>query len=71
LRGLEASAPRRAIVRGILGIAQELDIAVLAEGVETQAELDVLRDMGIELFQGYLFGMPVLGPLPQLDGLFA
>jgi EAL domain-containing protein (putative c-di-GMP-specific phosphodiesterase class I) len=71
LRGLERSAPRRAIVRGIFTIAQELGIAVLAEGVETHAELDVLRDMGVELFQGYLFGMPTLGPLPQIEGVFA
>jgi EAL domain-containing protein (putative c-di-GMP-specific phosphodiesterase class I) len=31
---------------------------VIAEGIETQQELQVMREMGIELFQGYLFARP-------------
>jgi EAL domain-containing protein (putative c-di-GMP-specific phosphodiesterase class I) len=30
----------------------------IAEGVETQAQLRVLKDMGFNIFQGYLFGKP-------------
>ncbi|MDB5641411.1 MAG: rtn, partial [Hyphomicrobiales bacterium] len=63
LRGLDASAPRRAIIQGIVGIARELGVMVLAEGVETRAELDALAPMGIDLYQGFLFGKPGIGSL--------
>ena len=60
LRGLEASPVKQAIVRGLVGIAAELNITLLAEGIETEAELMVLRQMGIRLFQGYYFARPQL-----------
>jgi EAL domain-containing protein (putative c-di-GMP-specific phosphodiesterase class I) len=60
IRGIEKSASRQAIVRGILAIARSLDIMVIAEGIETAAELASLRDAGIRLFQGYLFARPRL-----------
>ncbi|WP_084603333.1 EAL domain-containing protein [Devosia enhydra] len=58
VRGIDGSAARQAIVRGIIGIAAALDITVLAEGVETQEEASALGDAGVALFQGYLFGRP-------------
>ncbi|HEV7345667.1 MAG TPA: EAL domain-containing protein [Devosia sp.] len=58
LRGIEASRVQQGIVRGVVGIAAELGIRLLAEGVETEAELAVLRDIGINLFQGYYFAGP-------------
>lgn len=60
VRGIDASRARQVIVAGIVGICRQLDIAVLAEGVETQAEADTLRAVGIRLFQGYLFARPEL-----------
>jgi EAL domain-containing protein (putative c-di-GMP-specific phosphodiesterase class I) len=60
VRGIEASAPRQAIVRGIVAICKDLNIQVLAEGIETAAERDCLRAMGIDLMQGYLFCKPAL-----------
>ncbi len=60
VRGIENSAPRRAIIAGIVGICRELGITVLAEGIETMAEAEVLRAAGIRLFQGYLFARPEL-----------
>jgi EAL domain-containing protein (putative c-di-GMP-specific phosphodiesterase class I) len=72
LRGLDASAAKRAIIRGIVGIAHELGIIVLAEGVETRAELDVLRSFGIDLFQGYYFARPTVEQFagwPELNSL--
>ncbi len=48
-----------AIVRTILALAQSLDLAVVAEGVEMTGQLGFLRLHGCEAFQGYLFGRPV------------
>lgn len=60
VRDIENSQSRRAIVKGIVGICNELDIAVLAEGVETRDEVLTLRSAGIDLFQGYYFARPVV-----------
>lgn len=66
VRDIHLSRPKQAIVAGIVGIAQQLDIEVLAEGVETAHELAVLRAAGIALFQGYHFAKPALMALPDV-----
>ncbi len=48
----------RAIVRAILALGKSLEIPVLAEGVETEAQLALLREEGCEEAQGYLLGRP-------------
>jgi EAL domain-containing protein (putative c-di-GMP-specific phosphodiesterase class I) len=68
LRGIDADAGRGAIVAGLVAIARGLDVSVLAEGVETQAEFDALRDLGITLFQGYHFAKPRFEGLPEVAG---
>ncbi|MER8648231.1 EAL domain-containing protein [Mesorhizobium sp. M1121] len=47
-----------AIVRTIIGLGAELGITVTAEGVETEAQLDILRKAGCIEAQGFLIGMP-------------
>ena len=47
------------IVRIIIMLAHNLGLKVVAEGVETETQLDLLRDTGCELAQGYLFSKPV------------
>ncbi len=69
VRGIDMSPTRQAIVRGILGIARELDISVTAEGVETEAELTILMAAGITRFQGYFFAKPAIGQLPAVPCL--
>ena len=69
LRDIHLSRAKQAIVAGIVGIARSLDIAVLAEGVESEAELTVLRAAGIALFQGYYFAKPTLMSLPAVTSL--
>ena len=66
LREIHLSQAKQAIVAGIVGIARALNIAVLAEGVESEAELTVLRASGIALFQGYYFAKPALMSLPAV-----
>ncbi|WP_035880850.1 EAL domain-containing protein, partial [Cryobacterium sp. MLB-32] len=58
------------LVQGILALAARLDVEVIAEGVETMEQLDVLRASGCGLVQGYLFGRPkpMLEPLLQCSG---
>lgn len=55
IRAIDSSRARRAIVDGVMRMCQALDITVIAEGVETEGELRVLRDIGIHLFQGWYF----------------
>ncbi|WP_404544111.1 bifunctional diguanylate cyclase/phosphodiesterase [Dyella jejuensis] len=46
------------VVAAILALAHALNIQVIAEGIETQAQLDTLLSMGCEMGQGYLLGRP-------------
>ncbi len=48
----------RAIVKGIQGIASDLELITVGEFVEDQATVEVLRDIGINWGQGYYFGKP-------------
>lgn len=67
LRGVDASKAKQAIVAGIVSIARALEITVLAEGVETEAELRTLKALGIALFQGYYFAMPQMETFASVD----
>ena len=69
LRDVDTSSVKQVIVRGIVGIAAELGITLLAEGVETKAEMDVLKAAGIRLFQGYYFARPVVEKFQSYDEL--
>ncbi|WP_258069765.1 EAL domain-containing protein [Arthrobacter sp. SX1312] len=66
VRGADSSPARQAVVAGIVGIAEDLGITVLAEGVETEAEFAFLKRSGIRLFQGYWFAKPAFEELPQV-----
>ncbi len=67
LRDIDRSPARLAIVRGVLSMCRELGIVVIAEGVETVAECRVLADLGVTLFQGYLFARPAFEQLPPVS----
>jgi diguanylate cyclase (GGDEF)-like protein len=55
----------RAIIASTLALAQGLGTMTTAEGVETEQQLEYMREAGVDLVQGYLFGRPV--PLAQLE----
>lgn len=67
VRGIDTSKPRQAIVNGIVAICAALNVRVLAEGIETRAERDFLRDAGINLMQGYLFCKPAFQAQGVID----
>lgn len=66
-RDLVARAPacRRslALLRAVLRLAGELGATTVAEGVETEAQAELLRGEGVDMLQGYLFGAP--GAVPR------
>lgn len=66
IRGVATSRARQIIIACVLMMARELDVAVIAEGIETEAELTALRAAGITLFQGYLFARPAIASLPSV-----
>jgi diguanylate cyclase (GGDEF)-like protein len=61
VRAVDANEQAKAIVRSVLGLGRGLGLPVLAEGVETAAELRFLADENCQAAQGYLMGKP--GPI--------
>ncbi|BEP15742.1 hypothetical protein acdb102_40530 [Acidothermaceae bacterium B102] len=55
-----SGADDEAIVRAVMGMAQALNLSVVAEGVETQLQRDVLRSLGCTYAQGWFYGRPML-----------
>jgi diguanylate cyclase (GGDEF)-like protein/PAS domain S-box-containing protein len=59
VRDLASDSSDKAIVKTIIAMAQSLDLNVIAEGVETAEQRQILLDMGCKSFQGYLFSKPL------------
>ena len=57
--GLERQPADRAVVRAVVDIAHTLGMRVVAEGVENEAQRDVLRDLAVDELQGYLYARPM------------
>jgi diguanylate cyclase (GGDEF)-like protein/PAS domain S-box-containing protein len=62
VRDLTRSETDERLVRGIVGLAREFEQTTIAEGIEDEATLVRLRELGVHLGQGYLFGRPE--PIP-------
>ena len=54
-----ASSQERALVSSIIEIARSLGVETVAEGVETAAHAELLRDLGCDILQGYAFSRPL------------
>jgi EAL domain-containing protein (putative c-di-GMP-specific phosphodiesterase class I) len=64
---IAGSARDRVVVRGVIDMARSLGLSVIAEGVETPEQLDLLAKEGCQYFQGYLCAPPVdAGALAEL-----
>jgi len=58
VRGVDADSRRQSIVRSMRKLCDDLGMMVIAEGVETPEERDMLVELGCDLLQGYLFARP-------------
>ena len=65
VRHVDADRVKRTILRHTLAMLRDLGVEPICEGVETIAEHDVLRDLGVRLMQGYLFAKPQVEALPR------
>ncbi len=57
--GIDADPARQALVAGLQSFAERTGATIIAEGIETEAELATLRELGVALGQGYLLGRPL------------
>lgn len=66
IRNIDQDSVRQVLVEAALQMCRKLKIQVIAEGIESQGEVHALRDMGVELFQGYLLAKPAFESLPEV-----
>jgi diguanylate cyclase (GGDEF)-like protein len=59
VRDIERDPDDLAIARAVIGMAHGLRLSVVAEGVETEGQMNLLANLGCDLVQGYLFSRPV------------
>ena len=68
IQSIEHDEKDTQLVALIIGIADSLQIPVVAEGVETEGQMTLLRDLGCELVQGYYFSRPL--PASAFEGAY-
>jgi EAL domain-containing protein (putative c-di-GMP-specific phosphodiesterase class I) len=66
VRSIDIDPVRQAIVRGLVEACAQFDCDIVAEGIETQDELDTLRTFGIRYMQGYFLAPPLLATSPAI-----
>jgi len=67
IRNIDQDVTRQHLVESVIGFAHKVGIDIICEGVETPTELSTLRNMGVRLFQGFLFAKPAFEALPEVD----
>jgi EAL domain-containing protein (putative c-di-GMP-specific phosphodiesterase class I) len=66
VQDIEADPVRQALVAGLQHFAQRAGCRLIAEGIETTAQLETLRGLDVEFGQGFLLGPPQPAPGEQL-----
>jgi EAL domain-containing protein (putative c-di-GMP-specific phosphodiesterase class I) len=56
---IDSNKRNKALVTGIIAMARELNLSIIAEGVETETELSILKQLNVDLIQGYLIAKPM------------
>lgn len=69
VRGLGEDPNVRRLLEAVCGMAGAFDLAVVAEGVESEEQVTILEGLGCEVAQGYLFSRPL--PASQLESMLA
>lgn len=67
IRDIDTDSVKRTIVRHTLSMLRDLGIEPVCEGIETLAEYEVLRELGVSLMQGYLLAKPKIAALPEVS----
>lgn len=68
VRDIESDDSDRSLIKAIINMAASLELQVIAEGVENEAQRQFLLDNGCTRYQGYLFGKPM--PVNELEAFF-
>lgn len=66
IRDIHTSKAKQVITKGIVSVCRDLNIQIIAEGIECVEELDTLQALEIYLFQGFFFAKPKLESLPEI-----
>ena len=67
-QNIHSDRARRALATALISFASEIEAAIVAEGIETQEQMDTLRSLGVEYGQGYFLARPgPLVPAPEAD----
>ncbi len=61
--GIQHSPARRRLVAALVEVAHEQDCRVVAEGIERVDEFEAMRELGVDLGQGFYFGQPTAKPM--------
>ncbi|WP_083771931.1 EAL domain-containing protein [Bermanella marisrubri] len=69
VRDVDTDEKKHIILKGMIEVAYALNIRIIAEGVETRGEMQTLKDLGVELIQGYYFAKPGFECLPNIQNL--
>jgi diguanylate cyclase (GGDEF)-like protein/PAS domain S-box-containing protein len=67
VREIVVDSSDKAIVQTIIAMAKSMELEVIAEGVETEEQQEILRKKGCMKYQGYLFGKPI--PIEEFDAI--
>lgn len=66
VRGVDHDSRRQAIVKAIVAMCSALDTIVIAEGIETPEEAEMLTRLGVRYHQGFWYSRPALAALPKV-----